>query len=588
VSLFAELNRRNVFRVALAYVVVAWVLMQAADTLAPALLLPEWVTRFVAFILILGFPLAIFFAWAFELTPEGIKLEKAARSDDPIAHRTRRILNLLIVSLLVVAVGFFAWDRFSVDEVQQQTTSAQNTETASNVESSRLSIVVLPFVNMSNDPEQEYFSDGLSEELLNLLSKIPQLRVTSRTSAFSFKGKDFTIAEVGSALNVDHVLEGSVRRSGDEIRITTQLIQVSDDAHLWSDTWDRKFENVFEIQDEIAGEVVNALKIQLVDELPHAYVTDAEAYDLYLQALPLIDRQTQSSVTAAESLLLQLLEIDPDYAPALCLLADASFFFAGWNYRPMEEAFERARSYARRATDIAPDYSDGYVKLAVVALSFDRDRTQTQRLLDKALELDSQNLSAQELSAHLQSMQGDSSRWVSVSMERVRLDPLSGEPYWRLGHALLRARQYDESAAAFRRLFELIPNRTAVHAAIGEALVLGGHYEEALAEFEAEPFEGFTQYGRAITFYEMGEQQQSDTAMEKLKIANAEDADGWAAQLAMAHAMRGEKDEAFKWLYRGLELHDQGVTSAASNPFFDKLQDDPRFDEFVQRLNSGN
>ena len=367
-SLFAELHRRNVFRVALAYVVVAWILLQVADTLAPALLLPEWVTRFVAFLLILGFPLAIFFAWAFELTPDGIKPEKAVSSEDSIAQRTGRKLNVLIISLLAIAVGFFAWDSFRVEEIQQQPISAEDTETLSDVVSSRLSIVVLPFVNISNDPEQEYFSDGLSEELLNLLTKIPQLRVTSRTSAFSFKGKDFTIAEVGTALNVDHVLEGSVRRSGDEIRITTQLIKVSDDTHLWSDTWDRKFENVFEIQDEIAGEVVNALKIQLVDELPHAYVTAPAAYDLYLQALPLIDRQTESSVTAAESLLLQLLEIDPDYAPALCLLADASVFFAEWNYRPMEEAFERARSYARRATEIAPDYSDGYAKLAVVVL----------------------------------------------------------------------------------------------------------------------------------------------------------------------------------------------------------------------------
>jgi thioredoxin-like negative regulator of GroEL len=156
-----------------------------------------------------------------------------------------------------------------------------------------------------------------------------------------------------------------------------------------------------------------------------------------------------------------------------------------------------------------------------------------------------------------------------------------------LGHALLRARQYDESAAAFRRLFELIPDRTAVHAAIGEALLLGGHFEEALAEFDAEPLEAFTHYGQAITFHEMGDQEQSAAAMEKLKMANAEDADSWAAQLAMAHAMRGEKDEAFKWLYRGLELHDQGVASAESNPFFDKLQGDPRFDEFLQQLNSG-
>ena len=279
-SLFSELKRRNVFRVALAYAVVAWLLMQIGDTLAPALLLPEWTMRFLAFVLILGFPLALFAAWAIQLTPDGIKLEKAIKRAGPNSPLTGRKLDALIIALLMVAVAYFAWDKFAV----RDNSPAEPPVASAEPTSERRSIAVLPFVNLSGDAEQEYFSDGLSEELLNLLAKIPQLRITSRSSAFYFKGKDYTIADVGEQLGVSHILEGSVRRSGDQIRITAQLVDVSTDTHLWSDTWDRTFEDVFAIQDEIAAAVTTALKIQLVDELPHAFVTDPHAYDLYLKS----------------------------------------------------------------------------------------------------------------------------------------------------------------------------------------------------------------------------------------------------------------------------------------------------------------
>jgi len=581
VSLFTELKRRNVFRVALAYAVVAWLLMQVSETLAPVLLLPDWVTRFVVFVLLLGFPLALFLAWAFELTPEGIRPEKSVGREESIATATGRKLDFLIIGVLAIAVIFFAWDRFSGDDTAPDTAPS----VAATVDTARRSIAVLPFVNMSADPEQEYFSDGMAEEVINLLAKIPQLLVTSRSSAFSFKGKDFTIAQVGQELNVDHVLEGSVRRSGDEIRVTAQLIDVSDDSHLWSQTWDREFENVFEIQDEIAGEVVNALKIQLVDELPHAYVTDPQAYELYLRALPLVDEQTEASVRNAEALLLQLLEIDPEYAPGLVLLGESEIILGEWFFRSLDDSFERARSYGQRAVEAAPTYSGGYVLLAKVARRYDFDSIKASQLLATAVNLEPGNIEARYFSANLKALQGDHETMVEIARERVRLDPLSSQPYWGLGHALFRARQYDEAVKAFRELMAINPDRTAIHAATGEALLLAGNYQEALAEFDAEPFDGFTYYGRAMTFDALGDDEQSDTAMEQL--LSLDDADGWAAQIAMAHAMRGENDEAIKWLYRALELHDQGASSSQSNPFFDNLQDDPRFDEFLKEMYSG-
>ncbi len=575
-SVWGELKRRNVVRVAFAYAVVSWLLLQLADVLVPLLGLPDWAGKLVFLLLALGFPLALFFAWAYELTPEGIRPEKSVGREDSITTATGRKLDFLIIGVLAIAVVFFAWDRFSGDDTGPDTAA---------VDTARRSIAVLPFLNISADPEQEYFSDGMTVELINLLAKIPQLQVTSRPSVFFFKGKDFTIAQVGHKLNVDHVLGGSVRKSGDEIRVTVQLIRVSDDSPVWSETWNREFENVFEIQDEIAGEVVNALKIQLVDELPHVYVTDPQAYELYLKALSLFDEQTEASVSNAEALLLQLLTIDQEYAPGLVLLGESELFFGGWNFRPVDQSFERARSYGRRAVEAAPTYSGGYVLQAKVALSYDWDLIQASQLLDKAVNLEPRNIDARAVSADLKSLQGDHETRVEIARERVRLDPLSSQPYWSLGQALFIARQYDESAKAFREVLAINPGTTVIHGAIGEMLLLAGNYREALAEFDAEPYDVFNYYGRAMTFHALGDDDQSDTAMEKL--LSLDNADGAAAQIAMAHAMRGENDEAIKWLYRALDLHDQGVWNSQTNPFFDNLHDDPRFDEFLKELYSG-
>jgi len=438
---------------------------------------------------------------------------------------------------------------------------------------------------MSADPEQEYFSDGMAEELINLLAKIPQLHVTSRSSAFSFKGKDFTIAQVGHALSVDHVLEGSVRRSGDEIRVTVQLIRVNDDSPLWSNSWNREFENVFEIQDEIAGQVVNALKIQLVDELPHVYVTDPQAYELYLKALPLVDKNTAASLSNAEALLLQLLAIDPEYAPGLVLIGKSEIFYSSWAIRPFDQSYERARSYGLRAVAAAPTYSGGYVLLANVARRYDQDLIKASQLLAKAINLEPGNIEARYISAIFKSLKGDHETIVRVARERVLLDPLSSLPYWELGAALKYARQYDESAKAFRETQAVNPDFIAIHAYIGEVLLMAGNYQEALAEFDAEPMNIFTYYGRAMTFHALGDDDQSDTAMEKL--LSLDSAAGWAAQIARAHAMRGENDEAIKWLYRALELNDPGVLRSQIHPFLDNLRDDPRFDEFLKKMYSG-
>jgi len=293
-SFVEELKRRNVFRVAIAYVIIAWLILQVGDTLAPALHLPESVNTALAFFLILGFPVAIILAWAYELTPEGLKKEKDVDRSNSITHVTGRKLDYFIIAVLVLALGYFAFDKFVLDpsrdaELVQATTEAvteQATESRE-AETADKSIAVLPFVNMSDDASNEYFSDGISEEILNALAKVKDLKVAGRTSSFAFKTRSEDLRTIGEALRVSHILEGSVRKSGIQVRVTAQLVKADNGYHLWSQTYDRELTDIFAIQDEIAAEILIQLKAQLLDEerqLLASQPTDSEVYDLYLLA----------------------------------------------------------------------------------------------------------------------------------------------------------------------------------------------------------------------------------------------------------------------------------------------------------------
>lgn len=301
----------------------AWLVIQVADVILNNVEAPGWVFHVILLLLGIGFLFSMFFAWAFEITPEGLKREHEVDRSRSISHDTGRKLDFMIIGVLIAGLSYFTYDKF----VLEVTRDAALVEASNQAEKTRVaagksgaesdySIVVLPFINVSSDEEQEYFSDGLSEELLNLLAKIPALRVTSRTSAFSYKGKDFKIADVGRELNVSNVLEGSVRKSGNQVRITAQLIKVDGDVHLWSETYDPTLDNIFAIQDEIAAEVVAQLKITLLGEAPTVDKTDAQAYALYLQSRHLNRQRTTASYKQAAALLQQALAIDPGYSAA--------------------------------------------------------------------------------------------------------------------------------------------------------------------------------------------------------------------------------------------------------------------------------
>ncbi len=339
-SIFRELKRRNVIKVAIAYAVVAWLLIEVTATVFPILKLPDWSVTLVTAFMLIGFPVALIFAWAFEITPEGIKREKDVDRNQSITHITGRKFDYIIIAALILALGFFTFDKFVLDpsrdaELVQVTTDAvieQVTESGKSGTADK-SIAVLPFVNMSSDPEQEYFSDGISEELLNVLVHVDDLRVASRTSSFAFKGENKNLAEIADILKVSYLLEGSVRKAGNRVRITAQLIEAASDQHLWSEIYDRDLTDIFAVQEEIANAIVAALRGSLELEVASeisvlAATTNMSAYDSYLKGRELFIARTDLEKSVA--LFEQAVALDPRFARAWEGLAAIYVIMPGW------------------------------------------------------------------------------------------------------------------------------------------------------------------------------------------------------------------------------------------------------------------
>ena len=365
-SFLEELKRRNVIKVAIAYVVVAWLVMQITDVVLNNIEAPDWVFLTIMLVLGIGFLFAMFFAWAFEMTPEGIKREHEVDSTQSITQQTGKKLNNLIIAVMALALGYFVYDKLVLStardaalvEATTQAVTAQATDEPERSEKLENSIAVLPFVNMSGDAD--YFADGLSEELLNLLTRIPGLKVTARTSSFKFKGQNEDLRLVGDALDVTKVLEGSVRRSGARLRVTAQLINVADGYHLWSETYDREMTDIFDMQDDIAANIIRSLKLQLHDGVAAPTsglpTTSMEAYQLYLEAKG-VPALFESRLPAGESAAKyrRALALDPNFIEAHLGLAEDIFDRAGLGI-PYDEAAAIAREHAAAVLAIDPDH----------------------------------------------------------------------------------------------------------------------------------------------------------------------------------------------------------------------------------------
>jgi len=480
-SIFNELKRRNVFRVGIAYVVLGWLLLQVTDVVVPIIDLPDWVDKLVLFLLVIGFPLVLFFAWAFELTPEGIKREKDVDRSHSITTDTGRKLNYTIIGLLAVALVYFAWDNFAPAPAQPETAQAPQPVAAEDDNS----IAVLPFVNMSSDPEQEFFSDGISEEILNALAKVRDLKVAGRTSSFAFKGQNQDLRTIGEALGVSHILEGSVRKAGSQVRITAQLIQVRDGFHMWSETYDRELTNVFAIQDEIANAILHQLKLQLVDSdlsAVAATTTDSRAYEQFLLAKQRIYDRNKLSLEAAGKLLDSVIEIDPEYAPAHAQRAIVYMLLRESQYGdlPSEEARKLAKPFVDKALALDPELAEAWAALGLYYTDIPSGHFDAIEALEKALAINPSLINARNWLQIAYSAAGQHEKVLPIIESMLERDPLYRPAIGNAVQAYIALGMQDKAFALLERVRPFIPDDAHLVNYEGVTLFSLGRFADAL------------------------------------------------------------------------------------------------------------
>ena len=581
-SLIAELKRRNVFRVSVAYLALGWIVTQVTSTVAPMLHLPPWIGPVVLWIGVIGFPFVVMFSWIYELTPEGLKRESEVDRAGSITHHTARRLDYVVIALLVAAIGLFAFREFRPVADAPVTIVARTTPAAAPAAADvDRSVAVLPFVDMSAGKDQEFFADGISEELLNLLAKVPQLRVIARTSSFSFKGKDVDIAEIARKLNVANVLEGSVRKSGDKLRITAQLIRASDSSHLWSQTYDREMTDVFAVQDEIAAAVVEQLKVTLLGTAPKARVTDPKAYRLFLQARELGRQYSAAGFEQAIALYKQALAIDPSYAPAWNGLANVYFGQMDLGLMTIEQGLPLGLEAVNKALEHDPSFAPAYGQIALFEGLIERDYAAAARHLEQGLALDPANLEVIGFASVVARRLGRMDLAIALAEYVLSRDPVNVDAYDSLGHAYRYSGRLDDSVAAFRKVLSLAPDSGWERTALGNVLLQKGDAKAALAEYQKEPIEVFRLGGLAAAYHALGRKDESDAAFAELR-KKYPDVKPFA--MAVDLASRGDVDGAFEMLEKAARMQDIDLGAAAVYPTLAVLHDDPRWLPFLRKL----
>jgi TolB-like protein/Tfp pilus assembly protein PilF len=446
------------------------------------------------------------------------------------------------------------------------------------------SVAVLPFVDMSEKRDQEYFSDGLSEELIDMLTKVADLRVPARTSSFYFKGRQTTIADIAKALRVAHVLEGSVRKSGNRVRVTAQLVRADNGYHLWSETYDRKLDDIFKIQDEIASAVVKALKVALLEAgtIRAASSVNSEAYDLFTQARALIRRGNQADAAIAADYLQRALKLDPTFAPAWARLTQARTFQFELGSLTYEQAIVEARRAAERAIELDPTLAAAHLAMARVH-NFEWNWGPAQIEIERARRLDPGDADALRWEAIIFLTLGHAHEAIRPIQQAAELDPLNAANYSILGSTDFALRDYAAAELAYRKAIELAPPRGfGSSGTLALVLLATGRHTEALSLVEQYP-DGETQlWGKALVYFALSRKAASDAALADLEQHFAE---AGAMDIAEVHAYRGEADEAFSWLDRAYRQHKVGVGLIKHNWLFARLRGDPRYKEFLGKMN---
>ncbi|MEO6346398.1 MAG: hypothetical protein ABIO60_00680 [Aquaticitalea sp.] len=571
-----ELQRRNVIKAAISYAVFSWLLIQVASILYPSLGWGQNAITNTLITLIICFPLWIIFAYIFEWTASGFKKTNDVAQEHSISKSTSKKLNAIIIAGLSLAVLLLAADR-----IFNFTGASETKQSLTAVDKSDKSIAVLAFADMSQEKDQEYFSDGISEEILNLLVKIPDLKVISRTSSFSFKGKEATTTEIGKTLNVGHILEGSIRKSGNTIRITAQLIKVSDGAHVWSETYDRDMTDILKIQDEIAGKVTQELKVSLLGEAIISKNVDPEAYNLYLQAKQVRSQQTEESLKNSKLLLRQSIALDSTFAQAWEELSGIVYSEAFiYLLIPMEEGITIGTTYAQKAITLDPSYANAYARLAYYQ-RYSWDFKEANATMEKAVALGPDNADVIKAAADNALNFGKKKEAIVLQLKALELDPLDYYKYYRMALLYYYDKQYDKAAGDIQSFLLHYPNAAVARSFYALILLGQGDKSQAFLEVEKEPDAFWKIYSKCMLVYSTGKTEEANALLKQLVKVYGEDS--WP-NIAHVYAFRGEKDEAFKWLNLAFDNKDGSLLEILDYPEMKNLWGDPRWNKFINKL----
>jgi TolB-like protein/Flp pilus assembly protein TadD len=605
---FTEIKRRNVVRMAGLYLVGAWLLVQVAGTVLPMFGAPEWLPRSVVVLLAIGFLPALIFSWVFELTPQGLKRDEDVRPEESIAPQTARRMNRMIIAVLVLALGYFGFDKFVlaprreaalVAATEKSVAARPSTESKSAV--SAKSVAVLAFDNLSDDKGSEYFSDGISEELLTVLQKIPDLHVAARTSAFWFKGKNATAQEIGQKLGVAHLVEGSVRKAGDIVRIAARLTQAQTGEQLWSENYTRNLKDVFAVQTELAQTIVGQLSGQLtngtadpaakaaiqaqVEAAEKGGTKNVEAHQHYLQGRFYANRHSEKSAGEALVEYQRAVELDPAFALAWAGLAQTHVWHCQFSTEAGQTGFNshlaKAREATARALALEPNLPEALRVRADIELIFDFDWKRAGETVRTALALAPADPALLTAAGNLALTKGEIARGIALFRDAVTADPVDPLARSFLAYNLAITGQYADAESEYSRVVELNPSAPWAHAGLGLAFLLQGRFEEAAVEAQADAAEWARLLVVAMVRWSQKRIPESDAALARLIESSADTA---AYQIAEVHAHRGDKDRAFEWLERARRQRDPGLGTLRSDPLLTNLHGDPRWNAFVRTM----
>jgi serine/threonine-protein kinase len=570
---FAELKRRNVVRVAGLYLSPAWLVIQVANNVLPTFGAAKWLPS-IMILLAIGFVLALIFSGVFELTPKGVK-RGAKRPKKPIDPQTARRMDRMIIAALILALAYFAFDKWVLTPRIK-------------------SIAVLPLVNSTGDPANEYFSDGMSEELISTLSRLQELKVIGRSSSFQFKGKNEDSKTIGEKLGVYYLLEGSVRKMADEVRITVALVRAGDGVNVWSDTYDRELKYIFAVQSQIAGAVAKQLRVKLLGKNGQAeqLATEAmppnqnvKAYNAFLQGNFHLNRRTAEDFHKAISYYEEAIRLDQRYALANAKLslvtASLAINFADKKTGEREALIAKSRASAERALELDPNLADAHGAKAVVLLNVEFNFADAEKEFRRALKLAPENLSVTANLAHLMATFGRLEEAVALMRQAIALDPLRTGAHFNLAGYLTALGRYDEAEAELHKETELQPSAAVSYRRLAEIQILRGNPGKAveLAEKETNPF--WHTHALALAHFANGDRGKADAALQKLIDENADDC---GVQIAQVYALRKEPEKMFQWLERAWTTRDPGVTNLLFDPILRAYKEDPRFIAFAQEI----